>query len=365
MARKAASPSPAEVESTGATAVAAATDVRRTVVVKTSPAALYAAFVEPSQLQRWLGAKSAIEGKKGGKASLDVAGGTREGKVTDVSPGEHLAIALVATKSTPASTLDVRLRAEGDGARLTLSESGFADAAASKAADRGWAHLLERLRSSLEDGPRAIRGTEEIATIAVSGGSPYGVAWDGKHLWHTDAGAGTLSKFDPSSGKVVSAHVLGGAPTGLDWDGESLWVLDPKRRAIQQVDPATGEVRRRLKVFRVAGDLTDVAWDGKNLWIGMTGEGGKIVRIDLRTGMAQGSISSPSAPSGIAFDREDVSHLWIAAVRERVLSRIETKSGTIVDRHGLRGEPAGLAWDGECLWHVDLEARALVRLRTL
>ncbi|MBI3847090.1 MAG: SRPBCC domain-containing protein [Planctomycetes bacterium] len=376
MARKPTSSSTAEskpeVENRVAVAPAASitpTEVRRSVVVKAAVESLFGALTDASQLQRWLCEAAKLEPKANGKVSLTFgANSTLEGKITEFAPGERVTMSLTPSGSKSAKlalTVDLRVRGEGAGARVTLTETGLADADAVKAADRGWAHRLERLRSLFEDGAEALRGTEEVATIPVSGESPYGVAWDGKHLWHTDASAGKLIKFDPTSGKVLAEFDVGGGPTGVDSDGKDLWVLDPKRKAILQVDPGSGEVKRRLRVLRVAGDLTDVAWDGKSLWVGMTGEGGKIVRIDSRTGMAQGSLPSPEVPSGVAVDRKDGAHLWVAAVRSRVVTRIDSRKGTIVDRFGLRGEPAGLAWDGECLWHTDLEARALVRVRPL
>jgi uncharacterized protein YndB with AHSA1/START domain len=349
----------------------AVSEVRRSLIVKTSPALLFEALTDAERLRMWLCEKAAIDQKAGGKVRLQWKSEAKaEGKVAEIVPGERLALALEWSDRKGSARLDssveFRVRAEGDGTRVTLTQLGFdGDDARRKAFERGWAHHLERLRSLFEDGRSRLLETEEMATIPVTSESPYGVAWDGTHLWHTDAGSGKLVKLDPSSGKTLAEFSLGGAPTGIDWDGSSLWVLDAKRRAALHVDPETGEVRRRLKILRVAGDLTDLAWDGNNLWVGMTGEGGKIVRLEPRTGMAQGSNPSPDGSSGIAFDRDSGAHFWVAALRPRILHRIEAKKGAAGERFGLRGEPAGLAWDGQCLWHTDLEARALVRVQPI
>ncbi len=343
--------------------------VRRTRVIEASPQAVFDALTQGEPLTRWLCRKATLQPRKGGKVHLEWPDEVAEGTVSEIVPGECLSLSVQRGErpsSGSSSTIEFHVRPEGAAARVTVAETGAASSDVErKKLERSWAHHLERLRSLFEDGAQPLRDSLETTAIPAPGQSPYGVAWDGRNVWHSDADAGKLFKLDPKTGKALAEHEVGGAPTGLDWDGSSLWALDGKRRALMQVDPTSGSVRRRLKIARVAGELTDVAWDGKSLWVGMTGEGGKIARLDVRTGMAQSSIPSPPGMSGIAFDSASGAHLWVAALRARTVTRVETRKGLTIERYGLRGEPAGIAWDGECLWHTDLEMRQLVRARLL
>ena len=75
-----------------------------------------------------------------------------------------------------------------------------------------------------------------IRSFASPGSTPYGVAWDGRTLWHTDDVGATIYQIDPVTGRVIrSFSAPGTSPAGLAWDGRTLWLADDNDNKLYQV----------------------------------------------------------------------------------------------------------------------------------
>ena len=60
-------------------------------------------------------------------------------------------------------------------------------------------------------------------TIAV-GDSPYGVAFDGTHIWVPNLNDDTVSKIVAATGVVAATIGVGDLPWGVAFDGTYIWV---------------------------------------------------------------------------------------------------------------------------------------------
>jgi hypothetical protein len=107
--------------------------------------------------------------------------------------------------------------------------------------------------------------------------------------------------------------------SGVAFDGERLWVIgggDGATHTLVEVDPANGSTGRRYTfsgLTETAGTAVyGMAWDGELLWISVSGNTNKIVRVDTADGSIVRSHSSPTelGPSDLDFDGKDV---WLSS----------------------------------------------------
>src|SRR3954470_21642025 len=88
-----------------------------------------------------------------------------------------------------------------------------------------------------------------VATIDT-GFKPCGSAAYGKYLYVDNYGAGTMSRIDPATNKVVKRLKIGSGPCGVVSGGGSLWVEDFFRSQIVRVSPTRFRVTKRIQVGR-------------------------------------------------------------------------------------------------------------------
>ncbi|MFV1872539.1 MAG: immunoglobulin-like domain-containing protein [Oleiphilus sp.] len=66
---------------------------------------------------------------------------------------------------------------------------------------------------------------------------PFGIAWDGQHLWVSDQSDLMIYRIDPVDGTPLSAFPSPGTdPKGLTWDGEFLWHVDQATQTIYKLE---------------------------------------------------------------------------------------------------------------------------------
>ena len=121
------------------------------------PAAVFAAWTDPSQVRRWFGPASIevssaeIDAKPGG--AYHIAFRTESGEHHDVSgvyrevrPGEKLVFTW-AWRSTPEreSLVTIDMKPDGEGTMLTLTHEQFSDEAARDSHKHGWTGSLDKL----------------------------------------------------------------------------------------------------------------------------------------------------------------------------------------------------------------------------
>ena len=76
---------------------------------------------------------------------------------------------------------------------------------------------------------------EVIKSLATPGGSPGGLAFDGKYLWHCDFTTDLIYQLDLNGKVIKSFSTPGGNPSGLVFDGKYLWHCDLGTDLIYQI----------------------------------------------------------------------------------------------------------------------------------
>jgi len=240
-----------------------------------------------------------------------------------------------------------------------------------------------------------------IATIPV-GDQPANITVGMSRLWETNYD-GTISVIDPKDDKVGTVgHFphLCGAPTvdaGAVWvfvcdvdhpfvarvDVETgkttaripseayqtsllavdgvLWMTTSSPGRIERVDARTGKI---LQSFRAPGCpmLSRTAAGDGSIWISQwsgcpTGDIGKVLRMDPRTGRIQGVVTMPSSAPIVSVGAGGV---WAASADDGSIRRVDPQSSTAI---GWTSLPATSLYGFEAaygsLWAVDFNDQEL------
>lgn len=121
------------------------------------PEVVFAMFVDPLRLVRWIGLNAEVEPRPGGIFRFEVVPGQFcEGHYLVVEPPQRLVFTWGWTDPAMAlppdcSSVEVTLYPEGAGTRLRLVHTGLPAGGGRLLHDDGWTRFLERLLASVED----------------------------------------------------------------------------------------------------------------------------------------------------------------------------------------------------------------------
>lgn len=112
------------------------------------PDLVFAHFTRADLLAAWMGDGAVVDPRPDGRFVLYINGGPIAGRYVEVVPDERVVITWgrQGSRDFPpgASTLEVRLRADGDGTIVDIEHSGL-PSTESRQHEVGWEHYLSRL----------------------------------------------------------------------------------------------------------------------------------------------------------------------------------------------------------------------------
>jgi hypothetical protein len=182
-----------------------------------------------------------------------------------------------------------------------------------------------------------------------------GLAWDGEHLWHSDAGTERIYCFT-RDGTLVRELACPDVRTCLSWDGRHLWQVAGRPKRLRCLDAADGAIVRVVEIDSERACGIEIDHDA--YWLTYEGEG----RIELRSLEDNRVIRSFGAEPRIAGIALADGTLWYAADQLGVLVAVDPATGDERERRSVGGTPTGLTWDGERLWYADFAGRRIVAL---
>ena len=91
-----------------------------------------------------------------------------------------------------------------------------------------------------------------VGTYAV-GTRPFGLAFDGTHIWVANGSGNSVTKLRASDGSLVGTYAVGGGPAAIAFDGTHIWVANfhgmlRDQAASQRREPGGDLFRRRQPV---------------------------------------------------------------------------------------------------------------------
>ena len=131
--------------------------IERELFVDASPEIVFAHFVDPERIRRWMGRSVAFDPRPGGEWRIDYNGSDiARGQVVEIDPPRRLVYtwgweAPEEVVRPGGSTVEVTLTAEGSGTRLHLRHSGLPEAEVPGHA-QGWDQFLPNLGAAAARG---------------------------------------------------------------------------------------------------------------------------------------------------------------------------------------------------------------------
>ncbi len=107
-----------------------------------------------------------------------------------------------------------------------------------------------------------------VTTISKGFVGPYGILYDGAHIWVTDFGAGTLLQLD-SSGNILQTVTVGAGPQIPVFDGANIWVPNLLSNSITVVQARTGTVMATIAAdaSNLLSGPSAVTFDGERVLV--------------------------------------------------------------------------------------------------
>lgn len=124
-------------------------DVHQEIEIEGPAEAVFAALINPEELNRWIASQARVEPKVGGQYEL---GWGRSGslKILELVPNEKLTTLSPEDKET---VMTWTLAESGGKTRLTLVHSGFAPDEQTDGLQTGWLNFMNRIKAMVEYGP--------------------------------------------------------------------------------------------------------------------------------------------------------------------------------------------------------------------
>jgi DNA-binding beta-propeller fold protein YncE len=182
------------------------------------------------------------------------------------------------------------------------------------------------------------------------GSFPRGIAFDGAHIWATNAGGSTVTKLRASDGLNLGTFAVGPHPIAVSFDGTHLWVVNSDNNTVTKLRASDGS---NQGAFPVGTGPKGVVSDGVSVFVSTAGG---IVKLRASDGAMLAIFGSGPIikPAGLAFDGR---FLWVGRddLALHSIFRCDTASSPPVCGLGVDFElscnaPHAVAWDGFYVW---------------
>jgi YVTN family beta-propeller protein len=192
-----------------------------------------------------------------------------------------------------------------------------------------------------------------VATITV-GRAPLDLAVTSGAVWVTNSGGGGdgVARIDPQTNRLVGRPVRTGAsPQSLAVGGGSLWVANHDAGTVTRIDQASGKVVADIPVL---SEPHRVAYGAGAVWVGNWHDN-SVSRIDPATNRVVGS------PIPIGFRAGNLAvgagGVWVTsdyrmegAAEDVVVVRIDPRSNRAVETIAVGGHPIDVAATAGAVW---------------
>jgi YVTN family beta-propeller protein len=140
-------------------------------------------------------------------------------------------------------------------------------------------------------------------TAFFSGGSPSGVAVDGKSVWVANQGDNDVWRFSPATNQSIDMIPVA-LPTAITTGGGAVWVASAGFNVVMRINPLTAAT----VPIPVGRHPSAIAYGAGSVWVA-NGNDGTVWRIDPRTNMVTKKIEVGNDPEGIVVAHDLV---WVA-----------------------------------------------------
>jgi ABC-type transport system substrate-binding protein/DNA-binding SARP family transcriptional activator/streptogramin lyase len=144
----------------------------------------------------------------------------------------------------------------------------------------------------------------QVTTIPLAG-APGGIAPARKGMWVASTSTGQLLLVDARTNTVSQSVPIGNGPQGVAVGAGSVWVANTPDGTVSRFEPGTGRIRK----IAVGGSPTGVAYGDGEVWVA-GGSSGSVFRIDPAGGFARPVVVG-NEPTGAASVGRDA---WVTVL---------------------------------------------------
>jgi serine/threonine-protein kinase len=154
-----------------------------------------------------------------------------------------------------------------------------------------------------------------LEPVSIDSGAVTDIVLGGGRLW-VGSDAGTLTVFDPLTGRRRDEKEINGTPDALAYGSGSVWALDFLESEVIRIDPSSDEIIGRVQL---GGNPRDIAAGDGGVWV-MDPVAETATPIDPSSNSAGAPIGLGPAPSSIAVG---LGSAWVGDGEDGNLYRID------------------------------------------
>jgi DNA-binding beta-propeller fold protein YncE len=147
-----------------------------------------------------------------------------------------------------------------------------------------------------------------VTTVTAGFIFPFGIVYDGAHIWVTDVGTnpGRLFKLD-ADGAIIQTVTTGQTPRVPVFDGANIWVLNSTAGTVTVVRASTGAVLATLSGNGMLDPVT-AAIDGERILVTNQGNSVSLWKAADLTPLGFRTTGAGTGPTGACSDGHN---FWI------------------------------------------------------
>ena len=182
------------------------------------------------------------------------------------------------------------------------------------------------------------------ATFAIAGPRDFAATEDA--LWVSSRSAGSVSRIDPKTNKIVETIAAGkDLCVGIVADFGSVLVPQCAQNRIARVDAKKNSLGDVLPTF-LAQNANSLAAGVGSLWV-ITDAKGTIARIDPVADTVVALVYTAPGATSIGFGEGG---LWVASARENLVTRVNPYTNVVVETIAVANGPSDIAIGEGAVW---------------
>jgi len=173
-------------------------------------------------------------------------------------------------------------------------------------------------------------------TIGLPYANPVGIASDQENLWLMFGAHNSLDHkliyYDPNTQEIIRSfdfhnliETLGTGVYGITWDGSGVWIsVSGNTNKLVRVDPETGEILTTWTSPTTLGP-SDLSWDGNYIWVS-TGTG-QVYIVNPASGSSKTFLKKIARDNGVAVRENEV---WVGNLFDRNVNVYNKNTGSMI-----------------------------------
>jgi hypothetical protein len=207
---------------------------------------------------------------------------------------------------------------------------------------------------------QSLEGVEGLGKLSLSGQllATYrdpnlkDIAFDGTHIWIATGSNYSVIKLDKEGTLLGELSPSSGPASTIIFDGESIWATNSGLSVVTKFDLDGKEL---LAVALEGPSAGSIAFDGENIWVAVSEHEAQVTKL-TKLSQREDILFTVTVTNSSRYNRvtllSDGSHLWVTGRRNGLMGLTKVlPNGTVDGFYPMIAVP--VAFDGQNLWVAD------------